>query len=215
LRSNPGGLLDQAVDVTDAFLEGGEVVSQRGRDKNDIERYYARPGDLAHGLPIIVLIDAGSASASEIVAGALQDHRRALVMGEKSFGKGSVQTVVQTGAQAALRLTTARYFTPSGKSVQAGGIEPDIIVPQLSDEDYKDRPRIREADLRRHLLAQSKVDDKLLEKDSTPDPRFAAKFADLEKKGIKDYQLTYALNTLKRLAATTPPAAGSTKKSSR
>lgn len=215
LRSNPGGLLDQAVDVADAFLEGGEVVSQRGRGKNDIERYYARPGDLAKGLPIIVLIDAGTASASEIVAGALQDHRRALVMGEKSFGKGSVQTVVQTAAQAALRLTTARYYTPSGKSVQAGGIDPDIIVPQLSDEDYKDRPRVREADLRRHLLAQTKVDDKLLEKDATPDPRFAAKFADLEKKGIKDYQLTYALNTLKRLAMASPPAAGGTKKSSR
>ena len=215
LRSNPGGLLDQAVDVTDAFLEGGEVVSQRGREKNDIERYYARPGDLAHGLPVIVLIDAGSASASEIVAGALQDHRRALIMGEKSFGKGSVQTVVQTAPQAALRLTTARYFTPSGKSVQAGGIDPDIVVPQLSDEDYKDRPRIREADLRRHLLAQNKVDDKLLEKDSTPDPRFAAKFADLEKKGIKDYQLTYALNTLKRLAAASAPATGGAKKSSR
>ncbi|MEO7635233.1 MAG: S41 family peptidase [Sphingomicrobium sp.] len=215
LRSNPGGLLDQAVDVSDAFLEGGEVVSQRGRDKDDIERYYARPGDMAHGLPVIVLVDAGTASASEIVAGALQDHRRALVMGEKSFGKGSVQTVVQTGQQAALRLTTARYYTPSGRSVQAGGIEPDIIVPQLSDEDYKDRPRIREADLRRHLLAQAKVEDKLLEKDDTPDPRFAAKAAELEKKGIKDYQLTYALNTLKRLAAAAPPkpAGGAPKKS--
>jgi len=215
LRSNPGGLLDQAVDVSDAFLEGGEVVSQRGRDKEDIERYYARPGDLAHGLPVIVLIDAGTASASEIVAGALQDHRRALVMGEKSFGKGSVQTVVQTAPQAALRLTTARYYTPSGRSVQAGGIEPDIIVPQLSDEDYKDRPRIREADLRRHLLAQAKIEDKLLEKDDTPDPRFAAKAAELEKKGVKDYQLTYALNTLKRLAAATPAAGGGAKKSSR
>jgi carboxyl-terminal processing protease len=215
LRSNPGGLLDQAVDVSDAFLEGGEVVSQRGRDKQDIERYYARPGDLAHGLPVIVLIDAGTASASEIVAGALQDHRRALVMGEKSFGKGSVQTVVQTAPHAALRLTTARYYTPSGRSVQAGGIDPDIIVPQLSDEDYKDRPRIREADLRRHLLAQAKVEDKLLEKDDTPDPRFAAKAADLEKKGVKDYQLTYALNTLKRLAAATPAGAGGAKKSSR
>ena len=215
LRSNPGGLLDQAVDVSDAFLEGGEVVSQRGRDKNDIERYYARPGDMAHGLPVIVLIDAGTASASEIVAGALQDHRRALVMGEKSFGKGSVQTVVQTGQQAALRLTTARYYTPSGRSVQAGGIDPDIIVPQLSDEDYKDRPRIREADLRRHLLAQAKVEDKLLEKDDTPDPRFAAKAADLAKKGIKDYQLSYALSTLKRLAAATPPAAGGAPKKSR
>src|SRR5918997_1271107 len=143
LRSNPGGLLDQAVDISDAFLESGEIVSQRGRERNDIERYYARPGDMAHGLPVIVLVDAGTASASEIVAGALQDHRRALIMGEKSFGKGSVQTVVQTGPTTALRLTTARYYTPSGRSVQAGGIEPDIVLPQLSDEDYKDRPRIR------------------------------------------------------------------------
>jgi carboxyl-terminal processing protease len=200
LRSNPGGLLDQAVDISDAFLEGGEIVSQRGREKDDIERYYARPGDMAHGLPVIVLIDAGSASASEIVAGALQDHRRALVMGEKSFGKGSVQTVVQTGPQAALRLTTARYYTPSGKSVQAGGIDPDIAVPQLSDEDYKSRPRIREADLRRHLLAQTKVEDKLLENDSTPDPRFLMTAAQLEKQGVKDFQLDYAMRTLKRLA---------------
>jgi carboxyl-terminal processing protease len=200
LRSNPGGLLDQAVDISDAFLEGGEIVSQRGRERDDIERYYARPGDLAHGLPVIVLIDAGSASASEIVAGALQDHRRALIMGEKSFGKGSVQTVVQTGPQAALRLTTARYYTPSGKSVQAGGIDPDINVPQLSDEDYKSRPRIREADLRRHLLAQTKVEDKLLENDTTPDPRFLLTAAQLEKQGIKDFQLDYAIRTLKRLA---------------
>jgi len=200
LRSNPGGLLDQAVDISDAFLESGEIVSQRGRDKDDIERYYARPGDMAHGLPVIVLIDAGTASASEIVAGALQDHRRALIMGEKSFGKGSVQTVVQTGPEAALRLTTARYYTPSGRSVQAGGIDPDINVPQLSDEDYKDRPRIREADLRRHLLAQSKVEDKLLEADDTPDPRFLMTYAELEKKGVKDFQLDYAIKTLKRLA---------------
>jgi carboxyl-terminal processing protease len=205
LRSNPGGLLDQAVDVSDAFLEGGEIVSQRGRDKDDIERYYARPGDMAHGLPVIVLVDAGTASASEIVAGALQDHRRALIMGEKSFGKGSVQTVVQTGPDAALRLTTARYYTPSGRSVQAGGIEPDIAVPQLSDADYKDRRVVREADLRRHLLAQAKVEDKLLEADDMPDPRFAAKPEELEKKGIKDFQLYYALNTLKRLAAPIAP----------
>src|SRR3954451_23952360 len=200
LRSNPGGLLDEAVEVSDAFLEQGEIVSQRGREKSDIERYYAQPGDMAHGLPVIVLVDAGSASASEIVAGALQDHRRALIMGEKSFGKGSVQTVVQTGPQAALRLTTARYYTPSGRSVQAGGIDPDITVPQLTNEDYKSRPRIREADLRRHLLAQAKVEDKLLEGDDTPDPRFTATAAALEKKGIKDFQLYYALNTLKRLA---------------
>ena len=212
LRSNPGGLLDQAIDVSDAFLEGGEVVSQRGREKGDIERYYARPGDMAHGLPVIVLVDAGTASASEIVAGALQDHRRALVMGETSFGKGSVQTVVQTGRDAALRLTTARYYTPSGRSVQAGGIVPDIPVPQLSDKDYKDRPRIREADLRRHLLAQKTVDDKLLEKDSTADPRFSASAAELEKKGIKDFQLHYALLTLKRLAGpTAAPAHGQRK----
>nr|WP_156029787.1 S41 family peptidase [Sphingomonas sp. URHD0057] len=213
LRSNPGGLLDQAVEISDAFLESGEIVSQRGRDKDDIERYYARPGDMAHGLPVIVLVDAGTASASEIVAGALQDHRRALIMGEKSFGKGSVQTVVQTGPEAALRLTTARYYTPSGRSVQAGGIEPDINVPQLSDEDYKDRPRIREADLRRHLLAQSKVEDKLLEADDTPDPRFLMTYAELEKKGVKDFQLDYAIKTLKRLAGPTSIAMAAPKKS--
>jgi carboxyl-terminal processing protease len=201
LRSNPGGLLDQAVDVADDFLDSGEIVSQRGRTKDDIERYYARPGDLAHGLPVIVLTDAGTASASEIVAGALQDHRRAVIMGEKSFGKGSVQTVVQTGPESALRLTTARYYTPSGRSVQAGGIQPDIAVPQLTDPDYKDRVIVREADLRHHLLAQSKVDDKLLEGDDSPDPRFTAKADELEKKGIKDFQLYYAMNTLKRLGA--------------
>jgi len=200
LRSNPGGLLDQAVDVADDFLDSGEVVSQRGRTKDDIERYYARPGDMAHGLPVIVLTDAGTASASEIVAGALQDHHRALIMGETSFGKGSVQTVVQTGPDSALRLTTARYYTPSGRSVQAGGISPDIVVPQLSDPDYRDRRVIREADLRKHLLAQSQVKDQLLESDTTPDPRFTAKADDLKKQGIKDFQLYYALNTLKRLA---------------
>ncbi|MEO6360520.1 MAG: S41 family peptidase [Sphingomicrobium sp.] len=211
LRSNPGGLLDQAVEVSDAFLEQGEVVSQRGREKGDIERYYAQPGDMAHGLPVIVLVDAGSASASEIVAGALQDHRRALVMGERTFGKGSVQTVMQTGANSALRLTTARYFTPSGRSVQAGGIDPDIVVPQLSDPDYKDRPAVREADLRRHLISQATVDDKLLEHDESVDPRFTATAAELEKKGVKDFQLTYAVNTLKRLAASKPAGGAPTK----
>jgi carboxyl-terminal processing protease len=206
LRSNPGGLLDQAVDVADDFLNSGEIVSQRGRTKDDIERYYARAGDMAHGLPVIVLTDAGTASASEIVAGALQDHHRALIMGETSFGKGSVQTVVQTGPDSALRLTTARYYTPSGRSVQAGGIQPDIAVPQLSDPDYKDRKVVREADLRKHLLAQTKVDDALLESDDTPDPRFTAKPEELKKEGIKDFQLYYALNTLKRLAAPAPTA---------
>ena len=199
LRSNPGGLLDQAIDVSDAFLDHGEIVSQRGREKDDIERYYAKPGDMAHGLPVVILVDAGTASAAEIVAGALQDQRRAIVMGERSFGKGSVQTVVQTGPQSALRLTTARYYTPSGRSVQAGGIDPDIAVPQLSDPDYKDRPRVREADLRRHLLSQAKADDKLLEHDDIVDPRFSATADDLEKKGIKDFQLDYALKTIRRL----------------
>jgi carboxyl-terminal processing protease len=215
LRSNPGGLLDQAVDVADDFLDSGEIVSQRGRAKDDIERYYARPGDMAHGLPVIVLTDPGTASASEIVAGALQDHRRALIMGETSFGKGSVQTVVQTGPEAALRLTTARYYTPSGRSVQAGGIEPDIAVPQLSDADYKDRRVVREADLRRHLLAQAKVEDKVLEADDAPDPRFTAKAEELEKKGIKDFQLYYALNTIKRLAAPQSIASGTPGKKAR
>jgi carboxyl-terminal processing protease len=130
-------------------------------------------------------------------------------MGERSFGKGSVQTVVQTGPEAALRLTTARYYTPSGRSVQAGGITPDIDVPQLSDPDYKDRKFIREADLRKHLLAQNTVDEKLLESDDTPDPRFTATSDELKKKGVKDFQLYYALNTLKRLAGS-PPAAVAT-----
>jgi carboxyl-terminal processing protease len=201
LRSNPGGLLDQAIEVADAFLDRGEIVSQRGRAKTDIERYYAKPGDMAHGLPVIVLVDAGSASAAEIVAAALQDQRRAIVMGERSFGKGSVQTVVQIGPKSALRLTTALYYTPSGRSVQAGGIVPDVAVPQLTDEDYKDRPRVREADLRRHLLSQVKADDALLEQgDDRADPRFSATAAELEKKGIEDFQLDYAIKTLKRLA---------------
>ena len=212
MRSNPGGLLDQAVQVSDAFLDSGEIVSERGRAKGDIDRFYAKPGDMAHGLPIIVLVDVGSASAAEIVAGALQDQRRALVMGERSFGKGSVQTVIQLDAKTALRLTTARYYTPSGRSVQAGGIDPDIRVPQLSDPDYKNRPAVREADLRRHLLSQVTVDDKLLEKDDTTDPRFSMTAAELEKKGIKDFQLDYAVRALKRLAAAGAPIAAPTGK---
>jgi len=159
---------------------------------------------MAHGLPVIVLIDVGSASAAEIVAGALQDHRRAIVMGERSFGKGSVQGVQELDAGSALRLTIARYYTPSGKSVQAGGIDPDIVVPQLSYPDYKDRPAIREADLRRHLVSQAGVKDEVLEKDSAPDPRFSATADELKKKGIKDFQLDYAIRTLKRLAPAAP-----------
>ena len=201
LRSNPGGLLDQAIEVSDAFLDRGEIVSQRGRDTNDIERYYAHSGDLSHGLPIIVLIDSGSASAAEIVAGALQDQRRALVMGETSFGKGSVQTLLELTDDTALRLTTARYYTPSGRSVQEGGIKPDIPVPQLSDGDRKERPRVREADLRRHLINEAKVDDGVLEDDNKPDPRFTATPESLEKSGIKDYQLDYAIKAIARLGS--------------
>lgn len=207
LRSNGGGLLTQAIEVSDIFLEGGEIVSQRGRGKNDVERYYAKPGDLAKGLPVIVLTDPGTASASEIVAGALQDHHRGLVMGERTFGKGSVQTLLQLGPTTALRLTTARYYTPSGRSVQEGGIEPDIRVPQISDPDYKSRPVFREADLRRHLINEVKADDKILEEDTKDDPRFTATPEALEKQGIEDFQLWYALKTIARIGGPTQVAA--------
>jgi carboxyl-terminal processing protease len=207
LRSNPGGLLDQAVGLSDLFLERGEVVSQRGRRRTDIERYYARPGDAAHGLPIIVLVDAGTASASEIVAGALQDHRRAIVMGERTFGKGSVQTLIPLGdGSTALRLTTARYYTPSGRSVQEGGIAPDVLVPQLSDPDYRLRSRVRESDLRRHLVNEAGVRDDLIQDDGRPDPRFASTTEELTRQNITDYQLHYALQTIARLGRTQPPA---------
>jgi carboxyl-terminal processing protease len=215
LRSNPGGLLDQAVGLSDVFLERGEVVSQRGRKKGDIERYYARPGDAAHGLPVVVLVDSGSASAAEIVAGALQEHHRAIVMGERTFGKGSVQTLLPLSNQTALRLTTARYFTPSGRSVQEGGITPDITVPQLSDPDYKERPKFRESDLRRHLINEIKVDDEVVQDDGKPDPRFNMTPDQLKKQGITDFQLHYALQAISRLgkvqqaAAGGPPKAGS------
>jgi carboxyl-terminal processing protease len=218
LRSNPGGLLDQAIKVADTFLTHGEIVSQRGREKTDIERYYATPGDETHGLPLVVLVDAGSASAAEIVAAALQDQRRAVVMGERSFGKGSVQTLLPLSDTTALRLTTARYYTPSGRSVQEGGVEPDIIVPQLNDPDYKSRPRLREADLKRHLLNQAKIDNSVLEEDATPDPRFAATPDGLKKAGVTDFQLDYAVKTIARLggvsqmAAATPVAAPVRKK---
>ncbi|MBB4608980.1 S41 family peptidase [Sphingomonas yabuuchiae] len=207
LRDNGGGLLTQAIAVSDAFLDHGEIVSQRGREKSDIERYYAKPGDDAHGLPVIVLTNSGTASASEIVAGALQDHHRALVMGERSFGKGSVQTLLPLGPETALRLTTARYYTPSGRSVQEGGIEPDIKVPQISDPDYKTRPVFREADLRRHLINEVKADNSILEEDTKADPRFAATSEALKKQGIEDFQLYYALKTVARLGGPTQVAA--------
>ena len=203
LRSNPGGVLDEAVDVSSAFLKRGEVVSQRGRDPKDIKRYSApeRDQDDALGKPVIVLIDEGSASAAEIVAGALQDHRRALVIGERSFGKGSVQSVIPLTPDTGLRLTVARYYTPSNRSVQNGGIEPDIVLPQLSDGDRADRQRVRESDLRRHLINEVKLDMKALEDDGKPDPRFAGVTqASLKKAGVEDFQMDYAVKTLARLA---------------
>jgi carboxyl-terminal processing protease len=158
LRNNPGGLLDQAVSVSDAFLQKGEIVSTRGRNPEETQRFNARAGDLTKGKPLIVLINGGSASASEIVAGALQDHRRATLLGTRSFGKGSVQTIIPLGANnGALRLTTARYFTPSGRSIQAKGIEPDIEVLQDVPAELKTKTNTEgEASLRGHLKAEGK-----------------------------------------------------------
>ncbi len=156
LRNNPGGLLDQAISISDAFLERGEIVSTRGRNAEETQRFNARAGDLTRGKPIIVLINGGSASASEIVAGALQDHKRATVIGTRSFGKGSVQTIIPLGAgNGALRLTTARYFTPSGRSIQAKGISPDIEVLQDVPDELKARTDTKgESSLRGHLKAE-------------------------------------------------------------
>ena len=151
LRNNPGGLLDQAVSVSDSFLVQGEIVSTRGRRPDSIQRFNAKSGDLIDGMPMIVLINGGSASASEIVAGALQDHRRAIVLGTRSFGKASVQTVIPLGEHGAMRLTTARYYTPSGTSIQARGIHPDILVEQAKIEQITRAPRRSEADLRGSL----------------------------------------------------------------
>ena len=206
LRSNPGGILDEAVSVSDAFLSSGEIVSERGRDKRDIQRWWAEravPGDVTGGAPIIVLVDAGSASASEIVAGAVQDHHRGLVMGERSFGKGSVQSVLPLTRDTGLRLTVARYHLPSGRSVQEGGIKPDVRVPQLTDPDYKKRVSVRESDLRRHLVNELKDNSKDLEEDRIDDPRFAMTAEQLKAKGIDDFQLYYAMETLQRLGSKT------------
>jgi carboxyl-terminal processing protease len=156
LRNNPGGLLDQAISVSDTFLDRGEIVSTRGRDPEETQRFNARPGDLTKNRPVIVLINGGSASASEIVAGALQDHKRATIVGTRSFGKGSVQTIIPLGAgNGALRLTTARYFTPSGRSIQAKGIVPDIEVLQDVPDEVKTRTETKgESSLRGHLKAE-------------------------------------------------------------
>ena len=159
LRNNPGGLLDQAVSVSDAFLERGEIVSTRGRDNKGEQRYNASKGDITNGLPIVVLINGGSASASEIVAGALQDHKRGILMGTQTFGKGSVQTIIPVTSKGAVRLTTARYFTPSGNSIQAKGISPDIYVPQSKLEILENNNSRREADLRGALDSENKQEN--------------------------------------------------------
>ena len=188
LRNNPGGLLDQAVEVSDVFLEQGEIVSTRGRHEDLAQRYNADPDDLIEGLPLVVLINGGSASASEIVAGALQDHGRAVLLGTESFGKGSVQTIIPLGGQGAMRLTTARYYTPSGRSIQALGIEPDIEVQpaRLEELDVSGR---READLRGALGAEQDNGDEEMAEDGA-----AADEAPF------DYQLSRALDLLRGVA---------------
>jgi carboxyl-terminal processing protease len=202
LRNNPGGLLTQAIRVSDAFLDQGEIVSTRGRRPEDGERFNATAGDLIEGLPMVVLINGGSASASEIVAGALQDHRRAIVVGTRSFGKGSVQTVIPLRGDGAMRLTTSRYYTPSGRSIQALGVSPDIVVeqpprrPAGEEESGPARPSRSEAELRGSLRNDSMSDDELrvLEEER----RKAEEVARLRE---QDYQLAYALDILRGLAA--------------
>jgi len=188
LRNNPGGLLDQAIAVSDAFLNAGEIVSTRGRHPDDAQRYNAREGDLANGLPIIVLINGGSASASEIVAGALQDHGRAVIMGTRSFGKGSVQTIIPLSGSGAMRLTTSRYYTPSGRSIQATGIEPDIEVEQARLEPLDSVVSRREEDLRGALS-----NEKSEEGDGTRDSA-------VDEEEIEDYQLSRAIDLLQGLS---------------
>jgi carboxyl-terminal processing protease len=203
LRNNPGGLLTQAIAVADAFLDRGEIVSTRGRNPEDGERFNASPGDLSGGKPVVVLVNGGSASASEIVAGALQDHRRAIVVGTQTFGKGSVQTIVPLRGDGAMRLTTSRYYTPSGRSIQALGVSPDIIVDQppraeaeAATEDEADRPQRTEADLRGRLENDSISEEerKLLEEETAR----AEASAKLRK---DDYQLAYAIDILRGLSA--------------
>lgn len=206
LRNNPGGLLNQAISVSDAFLEEGEIVSTRGREVQDGDRYNATAGDLAEGKPIVVLINGGSASASEIVAGALQDHRRAIVVGTKSFGKGSVQTVMPLRGDGAMRLTTARYYTPSGRSIQSLGVSPDIVVqqprtrPEVEDEEESTARSLRsEADLRGSLNNDSLSEDEI--KQIEADRAKADAAAALRE---EDYQLAYAIDILKGLSALVP-----------
>lgn len=206
MRNNPGGLLNEAITVADSFLDKGEIVSTRGRDPQSGERYNAQPGDLIEGKPIVVLINSGSASASEIVAGALQDHRRAIVVGTKSFGKGSVQTLIPLRGDGAMRLTTARYYTPSGRSIQALGISPDIVVQQpvpppadeaaAEDELSAARRDRSEADLRGAITNDSMTDEeRRLYQEEQQRAEESAKLRD------EDYQLAYAIDIIKGLTA--------------
>ncbi|MDX1812589.1 MAG: S41 family peptidase, partial [Gammaproteobacteria bacterium] len=193
LRNNPGGVLNAAVQVSDAFLNSGKIVYTEGRDADSRLEFNATPGDVLSGAPIVVLVNGGSASASEIVAGALQDHKRAIIMGAKTFGKGSVQTILPMNSNAALKLTTARYYTPSGRSIQAEGIKPDIKLESLRvskvESEFK---RVKEADLARHLEnADVKGNAAENKKDKKEDE--ATKLAD------EDYQLYEALNILKAI----------------
>ncbi len=213
LRNNPGGLLDQAVEVSDAFLDHGEIVSTRSRKSEDSRRFSAKPGDIAAGLPMVVLINEGSASASEIVAGALKDHKRAVILGVKSFGKGSVQTVIPIEGHGAIRLTTARYYTPSGVSIQAKGITPDIMVQQAKLEALKANDNFSEENLPGHLINTDKDDDSTTpkEKDAVKipnlpvDPKSVKKDKDGKpvkdgKDAADDYQLSRALDLIRALS---------------
>ena len=190
VRNNPGGLLDQAVNVSDLFLDKGEIVSTRSRNEEDTVKYTAKPGDIAKGLPIVVLVNDGSASASEIVAGALQDHKRAVILGEKTFGKGSVQTVIPLDNHGAMRLTTARYYTPSGRSIQVNGIVPDIIVKPSKVEEIENNFELSEGEYKNAL------------KNDSEDKNAAKKLeaAKAEKEELaKDYQLSQGLNLVRAL----------------
>ncbi len=189
VRNNPGGLLDQAVEVSDLFLEKGEIVSTRSRNESDTVKFMATEGDIAKDLPIVVMINEGSASASEILAGALQDHHRAIVLGEKSFGKGSVQTVIPLGDFGAMRITTARYYTPSGRSIQAKGIEPDIEVKPAKIEELESYAlNLSEADLNNAL------------KNDVEEDKDARKNIKKTKEDLADYQLVRALDLVKALS---------------
>lgn len=194
LRNNPGGLLDQAVAVADTFLDQGEIVSTRGRTEDNAQRFNATAGDALKGLPMIVLINGGSASASEIVAGALQDHRRAILLGTKSFGKGSVQTIIPLGRNGAIKLTTQRYYTPSGRSIQARGIDPDIVVQQAKIEPIEQTRKLRsEADLRGALPNEQ---EKKKKQEAKPEPQNADKIATSSAETPQDFQLSRALDLL-------------------